>query len=248
MKKRILIIGQLDHRSMALVDQLLQEGHDVFNACEKKTHDKAKFLKLNRYSKESIKRFLKDFNRKFAYLDILYFQDLYESKISEQSEDGYDMMMAMNCIAAILITEGLKVSLKTEEHARIIYTISEEAFQGSLENIKTPGTVKRAYASSLKGLFTYAYDVSSNLKDDQITVNMISHGYDERHLLRKLFNKGSKTYATADIYYLMMSDDLRYKTFKLFNQQQIVEIPRHALNKESIREWLSSVKQELKLK
>lgn len=242
MKKRILIIGQPNVRISQVISRLLEEGHEVIVASNEQSETSAKFMKLELNSFVSIKSFLKKFNQNYAYLDILFFQEHLISDKDVLTVDGYEEMMAVNYLAAVMITEGLKVSLKTEEHARIIYVNSTLSFKGNLRDMETFNSGMNGYADSLRALLLYTFYTSSKLKDDHVTVNMINDSIEKKGFINKLFQKSHDVYTSEDAYYLIMSDELRYKTSKLFNGQSVMAIPQERVSKKDIQHWMMETK------
>lgn len=246
MKKRILIIGKPNDRTSEVIDRLLKEGHEVIVASNEQLIKSTKHMKVELNSFSSIKRFLKTFNQSYAYLDILFFQEHLISNEDVLTSDGYEEMMAINYLSTVMITEGLKVSLKTEEHARIIYVNSELAFKGKLRGFNELNPGISGYSDTLRSLLLYTFFISSKLKDDHVTVNMVNDSLEKKGFINKLLKKNHDTYTSEDIYYLMMSDDLRYKTSKLFNGRAVMAIPQESILKEDIQDWMMKTKEVIR--
>lgn len=248
MRKRILIIGELNKETEKVILKLQSEGHEVIVASKKQTLQAAIHMPLDLTSIESIKSFIDKFNIRYAYLDVVLFQESTKSADYTLTADGYDPMIMIHFLSTVLLTEGLKVSLKTEEHARIIYLTSEAGFKGVVSDPMQLFTAQRSFMNAKRMLLMYAVYISNKLKDDHVTVNLINEPVDDPGIIQKLFGSKTSSDFDEDLYYLMMSDDLRYKTSKLFSGQQIMVIPQDKIRRDEIHLLASKTKKILRLK
>ena len=246
MKKRILIIGEVVSTTKELIEKLVHEGHEVIVASKKNVVSNIVHMKLDLVNLESVRAFLKEFNKRFAYLDVLLFQEQQEKVEHILTSEGYDPLIAMHYLSPVLISEGLKVSLKTEKYARIVYVVSETSLKGETQNVGQLFSVSRSYSNAMRMLMMYAIYASGKLKADHVTVNMITKPQEERGRIKKLFSK-TDHHTSDDLYYLIMSDDLRFKTSKLFNGKQIMVIPQDKILKEEIHLLMRQTKKILRL-
>ncbi len=246
MKKRILIIGEVVSTTKELIEKLTHEGHEVIVASNKKVVSNITHMKLDLVNLESVRAFLMEFNKRFAYLDVLLFQEQQEKVEHILTSEGYDPLIAVHYLAAVLLSEGLKVSLKTEEHARIVFVVSETAFKGEVQNAEQLFSESRSYSNAMRMLMMYAVYLSGKLKGDHVTVNMITKPQEEMGRIKKLFSK-TDHHTSDDLYYLIMSDDLRYKTSKLFNGKQVMVIPQDKILKEETHFLIGQTKKILRL-
>ncbi|MCH4886974.1 hypothetical protein EZV73_05310 [Acidaminobacter sp. JC074] len=245
MKKRILIIGEVVSTTKELIEKFKEEGHEVIVACKSQQASRVSHMYLDLTDLKSVSSFLKDFNKRYAYLDALLFQEQCESGERTLTSEGFDPLIAMHYLAPFMLTEGLSVSLKTEEHARIVYLISETALKGDIQDASLLFSEGKSYSNAMRMLLMYAVNMSSKLKGDHVTVNMMLKPAEEKGFIKKLF-KSADHHTCDDLYYLLMSEDLRYKTSKLFSGRQVMVIPQDKIRKDEMHLLISQTKKLLR--
>ena len=246
MKKRILIIGEVVSTTKELIEKFIQEGHEVIVACQGHQGSKVTHMPLDLCSLKSVSSFLKEFNKRYAYLDVLLFQEQVENGERTLTSEGFDPLLAMHYLGPVMLTEGLSVSLKTEEHARIVYLISEAALKGDVQDPGQLFSEGKSFSNAMRMLLMYAVNTSNKLKSDHVTINMMLKPVEEKGFVKKLFKRVDH-HTCDDLYYLMMSEDLRYKTSKLFSGRQVMVIPQDKIKKDEMHLLISQTKKILRL-
>lgn len=259
MKKRILITGATSGIGLKTAEKLAGLGHDLILGCrnmiravEIKDHIKKTYnvgvtiLEIDMASFDSIKTFVCEFNKHYAYLDVLINNAGAFFDKKHFSENGYEMTMAVNYLGQVLLTEGLLPALKTEENARIINICSKAAFSGKLnvsENMfisQAPNF--KAYSASKLAQLMYTIYMANKLKDDHITVNAVHPGHVDTNiwkgdtlLMKVIAPMMKKKSDSADLaaltpVYLALSPDVQYKTGKMFEKEShIMALPNKKL-------------------
>jgi len=261
MKKRILITGATSGIGLKTAETLAEQGHELILACRNMelaesirdeliqsfNNQKIDLMFLDLASFENIKDFIKDFNQKYAYLDVLINNAGAFFDKKHLSEDGYEKTMAVNFLGQVLLTEGLISPLKTVEHARIINICSKAAFSGKLKLTETMFVDQapnfKAYSASKLAQLMYTIHLSSCLKEDHITVNAVHPGsvatgiWKGESLLMKLVSPMMKKkadlpeVAAQTPVYLATSPDVRYKTGEMYEKvDHVMTLPHHKLD------------------
>jgi len=243
MKKRLLLVGEVTNKIEAFIEQVQGEGHEVIVASKVKYK---KHMTIDLSNPKNIKSFVKAFNQRYAYLDGLVFIDSMMTDDVSLTPQGYNPMMAYNFIGPLLLSEALKATLKTEEHARIIFLGSSTIFTENTIDLSSDLKGLNAYLSSKLSLLKYALYLSDELKDDHVTVNMLAENKEEQGFFKRLMKKHVIDVDLNTLYDLLFSEAYRYKTGKFIEGHKILALPQEKLNNKEVKDYIKGVLKEVK--
>ena len=193
-------------------------------------------------SKDSIKRFVEEFKKAFARLDVLINNAGAVFAKRQLSVDGIESSMAVNYIGPFLLTRELLFLLKTSAPSRIVNVSSGLSQNGKIDfddlQRKTGYKGMQAYAGSKLMLATYTLELAKRLEGTGVTANLVEPGFVATNLGR---SSGSflnsvmfalvrpmqitPEKAAENLVYAAISPDLKGVTGKNFAKKQEKETP-----------------------
>ena len=218
-------------------------------------------------SMDSIRRFAKDFKKKYNRLDVLLNNAGATFNKREVTSEGFERTFAVNYLGPFLLTHELLDLLKSSIPSRIINVSSGLAKNGKVdlddlqseknyEGTKAYSRVRApVYASTKLMLMMFTYELARRLKGSGVTANVLMPGFVATNLGK---NSGSlsssimfkmvrpmqisaKKGAETSIY-LASSDDVKDVTGKCFaKKKQTITCPGSYDEEMQKRLWIKTV-------
>lgn len=163
--------------------------------------------------------------------------------VREISEDGYELRFAVNYLAHFLLTALLLPALKKGTFARIINVSSAGQHPIDFDDLMLEKQYdsRRAYGQSKLALIMFTMELSSDLSDNNITVNSLHPGtYLDTKMVRKA---GIQPWGKAEtgaeaVCYLATSDEVENVTGKYFDGKKTATALPQAYDEQSrIKLW-----------
>jgi NAD(P)-dependent dehydrogenase (short-subunit alcohol dehydrogenase family) len=132
-------------------------------------------------SRNSIKRFTKNFQDNYARLDVLINNAGAVFSKRQNTPEGYEKTFATNYLGPFLLTHNLLPVLKASAPSRIINISSGMHKTGRInfDDIQREKGYRGmlVYADSKLMLTTYTYELAKRLKDTGVTANVVEPGF-----------------------------------------------------------------------
>ncbi|MFH8565725.1 SDR family NAD(P)-dependent oxidoreductase [Streptomyces sp. NPDC017988] len=182
----ILITGASDGLGRALAEDLAADGHrlllhgrDPERLAEVAAATGGEVFPADLSSLAATKRLAADVRARHRRLDVLVnnagvgFQGGNTSR--EVSADGYELRLAVNYLAPVLLTRELLPLLREAAHARVVNvaSVGQQLFDFDDPQHEHHFTQADAYCRSKLALISHTVDLAEQLADSGITVNAI---------------------------------------------------------------------------
>lgn len=259
MGKTILITGGTDGIGKEIAKNLAAEGHFIIihgRNLEKCLRTKSEILELipnatletiraDFSSLSDVKDMAEKIIQKYERLDVLINNAGVYNMTKLISHDGYELNLAVNYLAVVVLTSNLLGLLINSKPSRIINVSSIAHKRGRLD-LRSYGDLPdqdsdnyKLYADSKLMLLYYTYYLADELIDSGVTVNALHPGVITTKMLRDGFNMtGDDVSVGAETpVFLALSPNVEGVTGKYFDKN--TEVPSSRLSYDrSIREEL----------
>lgn len=266
-KGHVLVTGGTDGIGRITCARLAQKGYQVIlhGRNEDKAHQVADQiskdlgikldLEIADFSSlEQVKAMAYRLREKYASLQILINNAALgpgpkDKQHRSLSQDGYEMIFAVNYLAPFLLTNLLLPLLLKAEQPRVINVTSIAQSLVDFDNLMLEEgyTGSKAYSQSKMALTMFTIELDHRLKGKSISVNCLHPGsLLNTKMVEEAFGYSwGKAESGADaIEYLATSHELDKVSGKYFNQKNIDQLHEQALN-ESDRKKLWQISQKL---
>ena len=151
--------------------------HDIKKQCG--SH-KIELMLCDLSSLKSINSFCDEFLKKYKRLDVLINNAGTLKQVRRETEDGYELSLAVNYLAVFLLTNRLLPLLKASAPSRIVNVSSFGHRWGKIHfndiNITKHYTALKAYSQSKLAEVMFTYSLAESLKGTGVTVNAADPG------------------------------------------------------------------------
>jgi NAD(P)-dependent dehydrogenase (short-subunit alcohol dehydrogenase family) len=205
---RVLITGSTDGIGKATALELAREGHEVVlhGRTEKRVTDAARDIRAqapearletvagNLASLEQVWMVADEVRRRFDRLEVLINNAGVMTSTRQESEDGYELTLAVNHLAHFLLTNRLLDLLRASAPARIITVSSMVHASGEIRfddlQMRRGYNGYRAYAQSKLANVLFTYELARRLEGSGVTANALHPGVIGTKLLHVSFSGG----------------------------------------------------------
>lgn len=266
MKKTILITGATDGIGKETAKKLAVEGnHIILHGRDENKVYRTKTEILNQFPQAEVDTITSDFSalanvkkmaetilENFKELDVLINNAGVYSTNKSVSQDGFELNIAVNYLAASVLTNDLLDLLIKSKPSRIINVSSIAHKRGRIdldqftkEKAKDLDAYK-AYADSKLMLIYYTYYLADELMDQDVTVNALHPGVITTKMLVEGFNMTGEDVAKGaeTPFYLATSPNVEGVTGKYFDKN--IQVPSSRLSydqliREEVIQWTADV-------
>jgi len=191
---RVVIIGRNKKKCIETINSIKKEtGNSLIE-----------YILADLSSLKQVREVVKQFSERYQLLDVLVNNAGGYFIRRQQSDDGYEMNLALNYLSPFLLTTLLIDMLKASDQGRVINVSSGAHARGNIQfdnlQYKHDFIGFDAYAQSKLALILFTYELSRRLQGTNITVNALHPGLVDtnfgknngliRFYLRRLVKRG----------------------------------------------------------
>lgn len=137
-------------------------------------------------SKDSIRRFVDEFNRRYEKLDVLINNAAVNLFPRQLTDDGFEKSFATNHLGHFLLTNLLLKKLSAAGKARIINVSSSAQAELDLDDLMNENkyAVMKVYSKTKMANVLFTYELARRLEGSRITANCLHPGVVRTNLAR----------------------------------------------------------------
>ncbi|UTW61909.1 SDR family NAD(P)-dependent oxidoreductase [bacterium SCSIO 12741] len=158
-------------RNASKADQVCQELHHAT------ANPSVDYLQVDLAEMKQVQEIIGAIQKKVTGIDILINNAGLMTLNREESPDGIELVMAVNHLAVMILTEGLLGTMRERSRIVMLNSVAHRAgkWTGDL-NLKEGWSVARSYGNSKLANLMYAYHLARELRSKMITVNAVHPG------------------------------------------------------------------------
>lgn len=248
--------------SLILLSRNEKKGEKICNQIREKNNTQVKFYKADISSMKQVRNVSEKIKSDFNHIDVLINNAGARFDNYFKNDEGIELTFATNHLGHFLLTLSLIAMLKKSSQGRVINISSAAHANGTEElyDIVAPEHYDRrlAYGRSKLANLYFTYELSSKLKNSNITVNAVDPGGVAtnfsrnngiipwmKHYLSYLLNLKliSPQKASETVVYLASSDEVSRISGKYFFEKKEINSSSASYSKETaMKLWQLSLK------
>lgn len=200
MGKTVLITGANSGIGKATAKEMAKLGYHVIMLCRNETKGisareeivnesgnmNVDLMIADLSSKDSIRKFVDEFNRRYEKLDVLINNAAVNLFSRQLTDDGFEKSFATNHLGHFLLTNLLLKKLSAAGKARIINVSSSAQAELDLDDLMNEKTyaVMKVYSKTKMANVLFTYELARRLEGSRITANCLHPGVVRTNLAR----------------------------------------------------------------
>ncbi len=200
MAKTVLITGANSGIGKATAKELAKLGFHVIMLCrneqrgvnsrEEIIHESGNnnvdLMIADLSSKDSLRRFADEFNRRYEKLDVLINNAAVNLFSRQVTDDGFEKSFATNHLGHFLLTNLLLKKLSAADKARIINVSSSAQVELDLDDLMNEKkyAIMKVYSKTKMANVLFTYELARRLEGSRITANCLHPGVVRTNLAR----------------------------------------------------------------